>query len=186
MIRTLGARHRPANQALGPSMVNWLPFRRSRRSARPGFPTPPVVLRAGVLALAVPGRRVVDLEEELQDVPVGGPPGIKDDLHRLGMAPMVVLGRALVLPAGVSDAGGDHPVTVAPTVQCSCRTRRRPAGRAPTDRTAWSFQDHGPDSVRHRRESGPHGPDSMRQPRSTRLTESGPMQVRAPRLDQIR
>src|SRR5215470_7840398 len=113
MIRTLGARHRPANQALGPSMVNWLPFRRSRRSARPGFPTPPVVLRAGVLALAVPGRRIVDLEEELQDVPVGGPPGIKDDLHRLGMARMVVIGRVLVLPAGVADAGGDHPITVA-------------------------------------------------------------------------
>jgi hypothetical protein len=32
----------------------------------------------------------VDLEEELQDVPVGSPRGIEDDLDRLGVTRMVV------------------------------------------------------------------------------------------------
>src|SRR5262249_60287993 len=64
---------------------------------------------------ASPGRarRVVAREEEPQDVRVGGPPGIEDALPRLGMAPMAVIGRVLVLAAGVPDAGGDHPVTAA-------------------------------------------------------------------------
>jgi hypothetical protein len=46
----------------------------------------------------------VDLEEELEDVPVGGPPRIEDDLDRLGVTRMVVGGRVVVLPAGVADA----------------------------------------------------------------------------------
>jgi hypothetical protein len=49
----------------------------------------------------------VDLEEELEDVPVGGAPGIEEDLDRLGVSRMVVVGRVLVLPTGVADAGGD-------------------------------------------------------------------------------
>jgi hypothetical protein len=49
----------------------------------------------------------VDLEEELQDVPVGGLPGIEDDLDLLGVTEMVAGGRVVVLPAGVADAGGD-------------------------------------------------------------------------------
>ena len=55
----------------------------------------------------------VDLEEELEDVPVGGPRGIEDDLDRLGVTRMVVVGRIVVLPAGVADAGGDDSVAVA-------------------------------------------------------------------------
>ena len=55
----------------------------------------------------------MDLEEELQDVPVGGPPGIDDDLDRLGMTRMVALGRVVVLPSGVADAGGDDSGPVA-------------------------------------------------------------------------
>src|SRR5262249_52996014 len=55
----------------------------------------------------------VDLEEKLQDVPVGGPPGIEDDLDRLGVTRMVVGGRVVVLPAGVADAGGDDSVAAA-------------------------------------------------------------------------
>src|SRR5215831_13511098 len=55
----------------------------------------------------------VDLEEELQDVPVGGPPGIEDDLDRLGVTCMVAGGRVVVLAAGVPDPGGDDPVAVA-------------------------------------------------------------------------
>src|SRR5690349_19882633 len=55
----------------------------------------------------------VDLEEELQDVPVAGSPGIEGDLDRLGVTRMVVGGRVIILPAGVADAGGDDPDAVA-------------------------------------------------------------------------
>src|SRR3712207_7616678 len=41
------------------------------------------VARADVVALAVLGRRVVDLEEELEDVAVGDPLGVEDHLERL-------------------------------------------------------------------------------------------------------
>ena len=69
----------------------------------------------------------------------------------------------------------------------SCRARRSPPERPHLagGPTAWSFQDHGPDSMRHRGTSGRHGPDSVRQLGSACLTESGPQQVRAPRPDQI-
>src|SRR5580698_823933 len=53
------------------------------------------------------------MKEELQDVPVGRPLRIKDDLHRLGVTRMVVGGRVVVLPAGVADAGGDDSVAAA-------------------------------------------------------------------------
>src|SRR3954469_14203065 len=71
------------------------------------------VARADVVALTVLGAGVVDLEEELQDVPVGDPLRIEDDLDGLGVAGMVAIGRVLVLAAGVADAGGDHPVAPA-------------------------------------------------------------------------
>src|SRR3954451_9888579 len=53
------------------------------------------------------------MEEELQDVPVGGPRGIENDLDGLGVAGMVAIRRVLVLAAGVADAGGDDPVAPA-------------------------------------------------------------------------
>ena len=68
---------------------------------------------ADVVALTVLGRRVVDLKEELEDVPVGDPRGIEDDLDGLGVAGMATIRRVLILAAGVSDAGGDHPVALA-------------------------------------------------------------------------
>ena len=55
----------------------------------------------------------MDLEEELEDVPIGDPLGVEDDLDRLGVTRMVAVGRVLVLPAGVSDAGGDDAVAMA-------------------------------------------------------------------------
>jgi hypothetical protein len=55
----------------------------------------------------------VDLEEELEDGPVGGPRGIEGDFDRLGMTRMVVGGRVVILSAGVADAGGDDSVPVA-------------------------------------------------------------------------
>ena len=55
----------------------------------------------------------MDLEEKLQDVPVGGPLRIEDDLDRLSVTRMVARGRVVVRPAGVADTGGDDPVAVA-------------------------------------------------------------------------
>src|SRR5262249_57285272 len=43
----------------------------------------------------------VDLEEEFQDVPVGGPPGIEDDFDRLGVTRMAAGGRGFALSPAV-------------------------------------------------------------------------------------
>src|SRR5918999_1326777 len=71
------------------------------------------VAGADVVALAVLGRRVVDLEEELEDVPVGDALGVEDDLDRLGMAGMVPVGRVVVLPTGVTDPRGNDSLAAA-------------------------------------------------------------------------
>ena len=55
----------------------------------------------------------MDLEEELEDVPVGDALRVEDDLDRLGVAGMVAVGRVLVLPAGVADPGRDDSVALA-------------------------------------------------------------------------
>src|SRR4029078_13636475 len=70
------------------------------------------VAGADVVALAVLGRRVVDLEEDLQDVSIGDALGVEANLARLGVPGMVPLGRVVVLPTGVSDPGGDDSVAV--------------------------------------------------------------------------
>jgi hypothetical protein len=57
--------------------------------------------------------RPVDLEEELEDVAVGGLLGIEDDLNRLRVARMVAGGRVVVLPARVAGAGRDDSVAAA-------------------------------------------------------------------------
>ena len=61
------------------------------------------VAGADVVALAVLGRRVVDLEEELEDVAVGDALGVEDDLDRLGVTRMVSVRRVVVVPTGVTD-----------------------------------------------------------------------------------
>src|SRR4051812_49648283 len=71
------------------------------------------VARADVVALAVLGAGVVDLEEELQDVPVGDPLRVEDDLDGLGVAGVVAVRRVRVLASGVSDAGRDDAVALA-------------------------------------------------------------------------
>jgi hypothetical protein len=58
-----------------------------------------------VVALAVQRGRVVDLEEELQQVPVGEPVRVEDDLDRLGVAAVVPVGRVRHVAAGVADPG---------------------------------------------------------------------------------
>jgi hypothetical protein len=74
------------------------------------------VTRADVVALAILGRRVVDLEEELEDVPVGDAVGIEDDLDGLGVAGVIPIRGVLVLAAGVADAGGEDAVFMAQQV----------------------------------------------------------------------
>ena len=66
------------------------------------------VAGADVVALPVLRRRVVDLEEELQQRPVVGLRGVVDDLDRLGVPGMVAVGGVGVLAAGVADPGRDH------------------------------------------------------------------------------
>jgi len=82
----------------------------------------------------------VDLEEELQDVPVGGLPGIEDDLDRLGVTRMVAGGRVVVLPAGVAGAGGDDSCAVAQ------QFRRGPETAPGEDRGLGVLAHRGPSS----------------------------------------
>src|SRR5215471_15996953 len=55
----------------------------------------------------------VELEEQLQQVPIGDPVWIEGHLDRLGVPAIVVLGWVVVLAAGPSHAGGDDSVAVA-------------------------------------------------------------------------
>src|SRR5690606_35072765 len=57
--------------------------------------------------LAVLRRRVVDLEEELQDAPVTDLLRIEDDLDALGVGAVVAVGGVGHVAAGVADAGLD-------------------------------------------------------------------------------
>src|SRR3954447_9438035 len=74
------------------------------------------VAGADVVALAIPGRRVVDLEEELEDVAVGDLLGVEDDLDSFGMRAVVAIGRVGDVAAGVSDARRDDAGTLAQQV----------------------------------------------------------------------
>src|SRR4051794_39005898 len=87
------------------------------------------IARADVVALAVLGRRVVDLKEELEDVPVGDALGVKDDLDRLGVTRMVPVGRVLVLPTRVSDPAGDDSVAAAQQLLNAPEAASRKDGR---------------------------------------------------------
>src|SRR4051794_34174105 len=74
------------------------------------------VAGADVVALAIPRRRVVDLEEELEDVAVGDLLRVEDDLDRLGMRAVVAVGRVGDVAAGVSDARRDDAGALAQQV----------------------------------------------------------------------
>jgi hypothetical protein len=131
----------------------------------------------------------VDLEEELEDVPVGGPLGIEDDLDRLGVTRMVIGGGVVVLSAGVADAGGYDSVAVAQQFLCGPETapgkdrglgvrayrrsvllrsciedyRGRPARRA---------NDPDPTTFRRRRQLGAHGGDARCRSRNQAVAPS--------------
>src|SRR5262249_14144371 len=62
------------------------------------------VARSDVVALTVHGRRIVDLEEELQHVPIRGLLGVEDDLDRLRVCAVVSVGRVRNLAAAVPHA----------------------------------------------------------------------------------
>lgn len=98
------------------------------------------------------------------EAPNAGPP------HARSIAP-----RTTQRPA---SAGQHTPASRPRLVLCPAQPLG-PSHTWPMARTSCSFQDHGPDSVRHRRASSHFGPDSVRQLGSACLTESGPPQVSA-------
>src|SRR5262249_23024499 len=65
------------------------------------------VAAADVVALPVLRRRVVDLEEELEQVAERDELGVEDDLDRLGVTLVVAVGRVGDVTAGVADPGRD-------------------------------------------------------------------------------
>src|SRR5689334_7526443 len=60
------------------------------------------VARPDVVSLPVHRGRIVDLEEELEDVAVGDPIRIEDDLHGLSVAVVVLVGGVGDIPARVA------------------------------------------------------------------------------------
>src|SRR6201982_3041775 len=66
------------------------------------------VSRAQIFALTVESGRIMNLEEELQERPVAGLCGIKNDLNRFGMAFVITIRRILHLSTCVTDTRGDH------------------------------------------------------------------------------
>jgi hypothetical protein len=72
---------------------------RATCSFRAGVKDRRPVAGADVVALAVAGGGIVDLEEEFQQVAKTDDAGIEHDFDRLGMVAMVAVGRILDLPA---------------------------------------------------------------------------------------
>nr|WP_236833508.1 hypothetical protein [Blastococcus sp. MG754427] len=71
------------------------------------------VAATDVVALAVLGRRVVDLEEELQQLAERDDVGVEDDLDRLRVVTVVPVGGVRGVSPGVADPGRDHPGALA-------------------------------------------------------------------------
>src|SRR4029453_4657426 len=67
------------------------------------------IARPDVVSLAVQRRRVVDLEEELEQLPVGDPLRVEDDLDRFGVRPVIAVGRVRNIAAAVANASGKNP-----------------------------------------------------------------------------
>src|SRR5215470_11400818 len=69
-----------------------------------------------VVALPVERGRVVDLEEELEQVPIGDLLRVEDDLDGLGVGAMVAVGGVRHVAARVTDPRRDHARTLADEV----------------------------------------------------------------------
>jgi hypothetical protein len=67
------------------------------------------IARPDVVALTVQRGRVVDLEEELEQLAVRGLLGIEDDLDRLRVPVMFAVGRVRNIAPGVADPGEMTP-----------------------------------------------------------------------------
>src|SRR3546814_7484761 len=63
------------------------------------------VAHAAVVALAVQCRRIVDLEEKLEQVPISRLVGVEDDLDRLSVGAMISVGRIRHIATGIADSG---------------------------------------------------------------------------------
>jgi hypothetical protein len=70
-------------------------------------------MSSDVVALSVARGRIVDLEEELEDLPIGRSGAVKDDFDRLGVSAVVAIGGVLDLTAGVAHAGAEDAVALA-------------------------------------------------------------------------
>ena len=60
---------------------------------------------AAVVALAIRRCRIVDLEEELEQIPIRRLLGIEDDLDRLSVGAMMSVGRVRHVATGIADSG---------------------------------------------------------------------------------
>src|SRR3546814_770927 len=63
------------------------------------------VARAAVVALTVQRRRIMDLEEKLEQIPIGRLVGVEDDLDRLSVGAMISVGRIRHVATGIADSG---------------------------------------------------------------------------------
>src|SRR5262249_44323872 len=61
-----------------------------------------------VVSLTVQRRGIVDLEEELEQVPIGDLLRVEDDLDRLGVAFVIAVGRVRNVAARVAHARGEN------------------------------------------------------------------------------
>src|SRR6185312_5515443 len=65
------------------------------------------ITHADIVALAVARRRIVDLEEELEQLPVAQEPRVEDDLDRFGVGAVVAISGVPDVAAAVADPGRD-------------------------------------------------------------------------------
>jgi hypothetical protein len=95
-----------------------------------------------IVALPVLRGRIVDLEEELQDLAVADDLGVEDDLDPLGMGAVVAVGRVGDVAAGIAHAGRDDAGLVADQLLHPPETAARQNGafacRAHAISSTWS------------------------------------------------
>src|SRR6185312_8354279 len=65
------------------------------------------IARASIVALAVQSRRIVNLEEKFQQLPVADFRGIENDLDGFGMRAVIAIGGVGHIASGIADPGRD-------------------------------------------------------------------------------
>ena len=88
------------------------------------------IARADVVALTVPRARIVDLEEELEQIAERLLLRVEGDLDRLGVSPMVAVGRVGDVTAGVADRASRSPPSACGSDPACPRSIRPPGQRA--------------------------------------------------------